>query len=147
MQQGRPLRLLSFRSDGALRANAMRVAIEREGGKRGNAVQYDVGHFRVRPFHSLRLISILQNSTMYRATQRHPRFDCESPPSSAVKMPLSPSMEFATPHPQVTQLKGHSKSLHGRRKGSLDALLEEPPTSMLIGTAGLVPKLRQSSFR
>ncbi|KAF8463952.1 hypothetical protein DFH94DRAFT_785917 [Russula ochroleuca] len=83
---------------------------------------------------------------MYRATQRHPRFDCESPPSSAVKMPLSPSMEFATPHPQVTQLKGHSKSLHGRRKGSLDALLEEPPTSMLIGTAGLVPKLRQSSF-
>ncbi|KAF8489479.1 hypothetical protein F5888DRAFT_1808828 [Russula emetica] len=124
---GRSLKLLSYRSDGALGVSAKRAAINREGGKRGNAVQAD-------------------RDTVQLATQRDdPRSDCESSSSSTVKMSLSPSTEIATPLPQITQLKRRNQSMREWRKGRLDALYETSSTSTLAGTAGLIPKSRQHS--
>lgn len=124
---GRSSQLSSYRSDEALGVSTKRAAINREGEKRGNAVQAD-------------------RDTIQLATQRHdPRNDRESSSSSTVKMALSPSMEIVAPLPRITQLKRRSQSMREWRKGRLDSQYEPSPTSTLVGTAGLIPKSRQHS--
>ncbi len=152
MQPGRPLpfRLSSYRSDEALGAKAKRAVVEREGKKRDDAVQCDVGHHRAGPVHSSRLISILQSNETCLATQRRePQSDSESLPSSTVKMPLSPPLSPPlgpiAPLPQITQLKRRSQSMREWRRGLLDVPDETFSKSTLVGTAGLNPKSRPYS--
>ena len=146
MQPGRSPQLSSYRSDGALDVSAKRAAIYREDRKRGNAVRDDVGHHRLD--HSLRLIGVLQSDTIQLPTQRRdPQNDSESSSSSTVKMTLSPSMEIATPLPQIAQLRRRSQSMREWLKDRLDTQYETSSTSTLVGRAGLVSRSCQPSPR
>ena len=139
MQPGRSLQLSSYRSDEVLGASAKRAAINlsHERGKRGNAVQTDVGHLD---------LFIHCGLTIQIATQRRDsRDDYESSSSSTVKMALSPRTEIATPLPQVTQLKRRSQSMCEWHKGRLDARYGTSSMNTLVGPADLIAKSRQLS--